>query len=88
VPGRTRVKLAPMKYNEAFAKKLEERLLIVPGIEAVETSIITAKAVVYYNSEVVCQPSAFKDLQDAWQDLFPGLKTDKLVAAMTCQQMH
>ncbi len=88
VPGRTRVKLRQMKYNEAFAKKLEERLIVVPGITAVETSTITARAVVYYNPGVVCQPSAFKDLQDAWQDLFPGMRTDQFAAAMTCQKLH
>jgi hypothetical protein len=87
VPGRTRVKLRQMKFNAAFAKKLEERLIIVPGITAVETSTITARAVVYYNPGVVCQPSAFQDLQDAWQDLFPGLRTDQFAAAITGQKL-
>jgi hypothetical protein len=86
VPGRTRVKLRQMKHNAAFAKKLEERLIIVPGINAVETSTVTARAVVYYNPGVVCQPSASKDLQDAWQELFPGMRTDQFVAALTCQK--
>lgn len=85
VPGRTRVKLRQMKYNDAFAKKLEERLAVVPGIIAVETSTVTARAVLYYNPGVVCQPAAFNALQEAWQDLFPGMQTEKLVAAMTCQ---
>ena len=88
VPGRTRVKLRQMKHNAAFAKKLEERLIIVPGITAVETSTITARAVVYYNPGVVCQPSAFQDLQDAWQDLFPGMRTDQFAAAITGQKLH
>jgi Heavy metal associated domain 2 len=87
VPGRTRVKLRQMKHNAAFAKKLEERLIIVPGINAVEASTVTARAVVYYNPGIVCQPSAFKDLQDAWQELFPGLRTDQFVAALTCQKL-
>ena len=88
VPGRTRVKLRQMKNNDAFAKKLEERLIIVPGINAVETSTITARAVLYYNPGVLCQPAAFKDLQDAWQDLFPGMRTDQFAAAITCQKLH
>ena len=87
VPGRTRIKLRQMKHNAAFAKKLEERLIIVPGINAVETSIITARAVVYYNPGVVCQPSAFQELQDAWQELFPGLRTDQFAAAITGQKL-
>jgi hypothetical protein len=87
VPGRTRVKLRQMKYNPLFAKILEERLAIVPGIIAVETSTVTARAVLYYNPGVVCQPSAFIALQEAWQDLFPGMQTEKLVAEMTCQKL-
>ncbi len=49
VPGRTRLKLRQMKYNEPFARRLEERLAIVPGIIAVETSTITGRVVLYYN---------------------------------------
>ncbi len=77
-----------MKQNNALAKKVEERLIVVPGILAVETSTITGRAVVYYNPAVFCQPPALQDLQNAWQDLFPGMQTDKLVAAMTSQQPH
>jgi hypothetical protein len=88
VPGRTRVELRQMKQNNVLAKKVEERLIVVPGILAVETSTITGRAVVYYNSAVFCQPPALQGLQNAWQDLFPGMQTDKLVAAMTSQQPH
>jgi Heavy metal associated domain 2 len=86
VPGRTRVELRQMKQNDAIAKKVEERLLVVPGILAVETSTITGRAVIYYNPKVIGQPSALQDLQQAWQDLYPGMQTEKLVAFMTSQK--
>ena len=88
VPGRTRVELRQMKQNNALAKKVEERLIVVPGILAVETSTITGRAVMYYNPAVFSQPSALQDLQNAWQDLFPGMPTDKLASAMISQQPH
>jgi hypothetical protein len=87
VPGRTRVKLRQMKYDPVFAKKLEERLAFVPGMIAVETSTITGRAVLYYNPGVVCQPAAFQAWQEAWQDLFPGMQTDQLVADLTSQKL-
>ena len=80
--------LRPMKQNNALAKKVEGRLIVGPGILAVETSTITGRAVVYYNQAVFCQPSALQDLQNAWQDLFPGMQTDQFIAAMTSQQPH
>jgi hypothetical protein len=87
VPGRTRVKLKQLKYNESFAQSLKERLEILPGIIAVETSTVTGRAVLHYNPGIVCQPSAFQAWQAAWQDLFSGMETEKLVADITCQKL-
>jgi hypothetical protein len=88
VPGRTRVELRQVKQNQAFAKKVEERLILVPGILTVEISTVTGRAVIYYDPKVIGQPSALQDLQKAWQDLYPGMQTEKLAAFMTFQQPH
>jgi hypothetical protein len=87
VPGRARVRVKRMKYNTGLANKLKERLATVPGITTVETSVVTAGAVINYNPGLMCQPAALRALQEAWQDLFPGMQTDRFVADLTGEKL-
>ncbi len=82
VPGRTRLEILQMKYNEPFARRVQERLAEVPGIEGIETSVVTASAVCYYNPAELRRPAVREALQAAWQDLFPQMQAEKLVRDM------
>mgnify|MGYP005849522731 CR=1 FL=1 len=82
VPGRTRLRILRLLGNAAFAQTLAKRLARVPGVTDVQTSVVTGSALFFYNPQEFRQPTAQRELQAAWQDLFPPLQTEKLTAAL------
>jgi hypothetical protein len=51
LPGRLRVKLTAIKRAPAVAKKLEEQLLLEPGVAEVVANPVTGSVLVHYDSQ-------------------------------------
>ncbi len=88
VPGRTRLKIPMLKWNVTLTNDLMARLAMVPGILGVQASTVTGTAVFYYQPWELSQPASQQALQEAWQDLFPGVQPEKLTAALMGQREH
>ncbi|MGQ9919897.1 MAG: HMA2 domain-containing protein [Desulfobacca sp.] len=88
VPGRTRLKIPLLKWNDSLADDLLARLSGVPGILDLQVSTVTGNVVVYYRPWELCQPAAQQALQEVCQDLLPGVQPEQLTAALLGQREH
>lgn len=78
LPGRLRLKVARVKGDAAFARRVEERLRAVPALKAVTAAPLTGSVVVHYDPEAITSPPHLLALSEAVTELFPGLDLTEL----------
>lgn len=78
LPGRLRLKVPQVKGDAAFARRVEERLRLVPALREVTAVPLTGSVVVMYDPEAITAPASLLALSEAVTELFPGLDLTQL----------
>jgi hypothetical protein len=81
LPGRVRLRIRALQYDDDFARELESKLAAAPGITEAWASPATGSLLIYYHSQALMAVSLGKALQ-AW---FPRLDTESLLAEIVAQ---
>lgn len=82
IPGRIRLRLGRMLYNETMAAKLPALLATVPGVTAAEASTSTGSLLIIFDSGELARDKSRQDLAGVIHQFFPGLDTETLVNRM------
>ena len=78
LPGRLRLRVKSLQFDDDLARDVETRLAVVKGISGVWASPATGSVLITYLSREETAPPLGKALQS----FFPGLDTDSLLAGM------
>jgi hypothetical protein len=83
IPGRVRIKVAGLNANPSLGTAIQTRLGAVPGIQAVETNLLTSSVLVLFDPETLTAPASLLTLSETLTDLFPELDQTKLAEFLT-----
>ncbi|MEJ5330600.1 MAG: HMA2 domain-containing protein [Desulfobaccales bacterium] len=86
LPGRLRLKVPRVKGDAAFARRVEERLRVVPALLEVTAVPLTGSVVVHYDPQAITSPAALLALSEAVTELFPGLNLEELPRLLTPEE--
>ena len=82
LPGRIRLRLRKLLYNEAMAAKLPPLLAAVPGVTAAEASTATGSLLITFSSRDLAGAQSRRELAGVMHQFFPRLDTERLLARM------
>lgn len=80
IPGRIRLKAAPLKGNPDLAQKITELFSAIKGIEHVEANPLTGSLLVRFNSGELRSPDSTRLLREAVGILAPQVNTAQIQA--------
>jgi hypothetical protein len=88
IPGRIRLKVAPLKDNPRLAEAIQDRLGAVRGIRWVETNPRTGSVLILYGRSIGPTEESLHELTEALQPLFPGFDAERIPIVMAGRQTN
>ena len=79
-PGHLHLTLNRLKGNPRLARRIQEEMSAVPGIEHIEIDSRTGDCLLLYDSRVVTSPAFIDDLCGPLESLLPRINVRKLLA--------
>ncbi len=82
LPGRVRLKIPRVKHNPELARKAQENLSRVPGVQKVEANPATGSLLILYDLAMAASMEALGPLGEIFGELFPEVAGDELAAGL------